>query len=152
MRAAAWQRQATLTGPTDRWTDAWNVCSQHYVSIVDDEPVGAFRFRSHAGPGDLPNAELYGSLLDHLPCPIAWSSRLVIHSAHQGRGYSRCLDNIAINGPRSASAASVVATGASVAGNQKRDQIMRELGWTDTGMALCEPKGDYVAERTPRFL
>lgn len=150
IRTLAWQQQATLMVDGDRWTDTWDACSYHYVLMIEDEPVGAFRFSLHASPAELPNAEIYGSLLDHLPRPIAWSNRLVIHPAYQGHGYSRCLDDLAINGPRSAGAASVVATGGSVAGNQKRDSIMRELGWTDAGLALCAPKGDYVAERMPR--
>ncbi|MBA4772920.1 MAG: GNAT family N-acetyltransferase [Sphingomonas sp.] len=150
IRTLAWQQQATLTAASDRWTETWDACSYHYVLMIEDEPVGAFRFSLHASPAELPNSEIYGSLLDHLPAPVAWFSRLVIHPDFQGKGYSRQLDSLALSEPLSAGAASVVATGGSVIGNLTRHAVMLRRGWTDAGVTLGAPKGEHIADHNPR--
>lgn len=150
MRAAAWGRQARLTATTGSWSDRWDACSRHYVMLLGEDIIGAFRFSVHPFSGDLPNADIYGHLLDHLPGPIAWFSRLVVHPDFQGMGYSRQLDLLAISEPRKAGAASIIATGGSVAGNLMRREIMLRRGWTEAGQAIAMPQGEYVAEYAPQ--
>jgi len=134
LRARAWG--ATPNSNYFEWLDEWDASAHHHVIMRDGELAAAFRFTLHDRLEDLPHRALYGELLDHLPAPIAWFSRLVVAPERRGQGLSRSLDFLGANEPFDFGARSIVATGGSVRANQFRHRVMQRLGWAYLGKAV----------------
>lgn len=118
------------------WIDEWDPAAHHHAIYKGGMIVAAFRVTVHGGLADFPHRPVFGSLLDHLPLPIAWFSRLVVAPEWKGKGLSRSLDYLAANEPFNLGANSIVATGGSVSNNQFRHQAMLNHGWTYLGKAI----------------
>lgn len=135
LRARAWG-QHSLGVETQLWLDDWDAVAQHHVVLRGGHIAAAFRFTVHENLDSLPHRQTYGSLVEELPVPIAWSSRLVVDPKFRGCGLSRPLDHLAANEPFNHGAKSIVTTGGSVAENQFRHGVMIRQGWTLLGKAI----------------
>jgi len=146
LRVAAWRGQATLLPGVEIWSDRWDESARHFVLLDGQGDIaGAFRFHLLESLTQGPDVEVWGGRGSALPKPIAYFSRMFVAPSHQGLGLSRILDRLAIEAPRDARAACVVATTGSVKANRTRIDYMTRLGWTCLGPGEESAGSPYYA-------
>ncbi len=148
LRANAWGDGKTMD--FSAWLAEWDAVAHHHIILRNGQLAAAFRFTVHDRLDDLPYRSLFADILNHLPSPVAFSSRLVVGREWSGRGLSKMLDQMAITSPKMAGARSVVATGSSVSTTEKRDLLMLRYGWTLAGKAAAMPVGPIPSDHPPK--
>ena|ERR1700733_10230932 len=109
LRVTAWRTRLNLSTNVQRWKDPEDQSARHWA-IYNNQGLlaAAARMSVHERRTEVPEAEIYLSLLDSVPTPICSLNRCVVHPDFRGRGLSSLLDSVRVVAAADAGCKSVI--------------------------------------------